>query len=31
VSQEPTWRPTELGTGGEFSMADLVKTAQGAG
>jgi Animal haem peroxidase len=31
LSQEPTWRPTELETGGEFSMADLVKAAQGAG
>ena len=30
LSVEPTWRPTELGTDCDFTMADLVKIAQGS-
>jgi len=30
LSLEPTWRPTELGSDGEFTMADLVRMAQGS-
>jgi hypothetical protein len=29
LSRKPTWKPEELGTGGEFEMADLVEIAQG--
>jgi hypothetical protein len=29
LGREPAWRPTELGTGGRFKMADLVEIAQG--
>ena len=31
LSRQPTWRPGELATGGEFTMADLVKIARAAG
>jgi Animal haem peroxidase len=29
LSARPDWTPTELGTGGRFAMADLVRIAQG--
>jgi hypothetical protein len=28
LKREPGWRPVELGTGGEFGMADLVAIAR---
>ena len=30
LGREPNWRPEELGTGGDFTMADLVRIARGA-
>ena len=29
LGSKPAWRPTELGTGGDFTMADFVRIAQG--
>jgi hypothetical protein len=31
LSEDPTWQPTELGTEGDFTIADLVKVAQRLG
>jgi hypothetical protein len=30
LSEEPDWRPHELGTDGDFGIADLIRIAQGA-
>ena len=31
LNAKPAWQPTELGTGGKFTMANLWDTAQGSG